>query len=155
MSARGRTESEALELRPIQRIEWESMSGSTSSKTESRKLILVVDDDPQIRSIVARALSPMYAIRQAEDGLVGAEELTRTPAPDLVILDVMMPHADGISLAESMKASSEFRTIPIIFLTARASPADLVQGIQAGARAYITKPFKLEELRLKVAKVLG
>jgi DNA-binding response OmpR family regulator len=131
------------------------MSGIASSKTDSRKLILVVDDDPHIRSIVARALSSLYTVREAPDGLVAAGELSRSPPPDLVILDVMMPHADGISLAASMKASSEFRTIPIIFLTARSSPADLVQGIQAGARAYITKPFKLEELRQKVAKVLG
>jgi DNA-binding response OmpR family regulator len=131
------------------------MSGGIPSKTDSRKLILVVDDDPHIRSIVARALSPTYAIRQAQDGLVAAGELSRNPPPDLVILDVMMPHADGITLAATMKASSEFRSIPIIFLTARSSPQDVVQGIQAGARGYITKPFKLEDLRQKVAKILG
>jgi CheY-like chemotaxis protein len=131
------------------------MGGALTSKAESRKLILVVDDDPHIRSIVARALSPTYSVREAQDGMAAAEELTRTPQPDLVILDIMMPHADGLTLAATMKASSAFRSIPIIFLTARSSPGDLVKGIGAGARAYITKPFKLEDLRQKVARVLG
>jgi DNA-binding response OmpR family regulator len=131
------------------------MGGIAPSKADARKLILVVDDDAHIRSIVARALSPTYDIREAPDGLAAAGELTRAPQPDLVILDVMMPHADGATLAATMKASSEFRAIPIIFLTARSSPADLVQGIRIGARAYITKPFKLDDLRKKVAKILG
>jgi DNA-binding response OmpR family regulator len=131
------------------------MSGGATSASAHRKLILVVDDDPNIRTIVARALSPTYDIRQAGDGLAAADELAKLPTPDLIILDVMMPQADGLTFATAAKASPKFKTIPILFLTARTSPADIVKGIQAGARGYLTKPFKIEALREKVAKVLG
>jgi CheY-like chemotaxis protein len=132
-----------------------SGAGGGSQKGESRKLVLVVDDDPHIRSIVSRALSPTYAVREAADGLLAADALTVPPIPDLIILDIMMPNADGITFAATLKANPRYKSLPIIFLTARSSPADLVKGIQVGARAYLTKPFKLEELRQKVAKVLG
>jgi two-component system OmpR family response regulator len=131
------------------------MSGGATSAPAERKLILVVDDDPNIRTIIARALSPTYDIRQAGDGLAAADELAKLPTPDLIILDVMMPQADGLTFATAAKANPKFKTIPILFLTARTSPADIVKGIQAGARGYLTKPFKIEALREKVAKVLG
>jgi CheY-like chemotaxis protein len=131
------------------------MSGGTTSAPADRKLVLVVDDDPNIRTIVARALSPMYDIRQAGDGLAAADELGKLPTPDLIILDIMMPQADGLSFATAAKANPKYKSIPIIFLTARTSPGDIVKGIQAGARGYLTKPFKIEALREKVAKVLG
>jgi CheY-like chemotaxis protein len=131
------------------------MGGGVTSAPAARKLILVVDDDANIRTIVARALSAMYDIRQAANGLDAADELARPPLPDLVILDIMMPQADGLTFAAAAKANPKFRAVPILFLTARASPGDVVKGIQAGARGYLTKPFKIETLREKVAKVLG
>lgn len=131
------------------------MGGGVTSAPAVRKLILVVDDDPSIRSMVARALSPQYDIRQAGDGLAAADELAKPPLPDLIILDIMMPQADGLTFAAAAKASPKFRAIPILFLTARTSPGDIVMGIKAGARGYLTKPFKIETLREKVAKVIG
>jgi len=131
------------------------MGGGVTSAPTERKLILVVDDDPNIRTIIARALSPTYDIRQAGDGLAAADELAKPPLPDLIILDIMMPQADGLTFAAAAKSNPKFRSVPILFLTARASPADVVKGIQAGARGYLTKPFKIETLREKVAKVLG
>jgi CheY-like chemotaxis protein len=131
-----------------------SGAGGASSKSD-RKLILVVDDDPQIRNIVKRALSPVYAVLEAADGLLAAEALAFPPLPDLILLDVMMPNADGLTFAAMVKASSRYKGIPIIFLTARSAPADVVKGIQMGARGYLTKPFKLEDLRQKVTKVLA
>jgi CheY-like chemotaxis protein len=94
-------------------------------------------------------------VREAADGLLAAEALTTPPVPDLIVLDIMMPNADGITFAATLKANPKYKSLPIIFLTARSSPADVVKGIQVGARAYLTKPFKLDELRQKVAKVLG
>jgi CheY-like chemotaxis protein len=132
-----------------------SGAGGASPKSERRKLVLVVDDDPHIRTIVARALSPSYDVREAADGILAANALSVPPVPDLIILDVMMPNADGLTFAATLKANPRYKSLPIIFLTARSTPADLVKGIQVGARAYLTKPFKLEELRQKVAKVLG
>jgi CheY-like chemotaxis protein len=132
-----------------------SGAGGAPTKAPTRKLVLVVDDDPHIRTVVCRALSPTYDVREAADGLLAAEALTKPPVPDLIVLDIMMPNADGITFAATLKANPRYKSLPIIFLTARSSPADVVKGIQVGARAYLTKPFKLEELRQKVAKVLG
>jgi CheY-like chemotaxis protein len=130
------------------------MSGAPT-KSASKKVILVVDDDAHIRTMVSRALSPSYTVREAADGLLAAEALTKPPAVDLILLDIMMPNADGLTFAATLKSNPQYKSLPIIFLTARSSPADVVRGIQVGARAYLTKPFKLDELRQKVAKVLG
>jgi DNA-binding response OmpR family regulator len=121
-----------------------------SSRASGRKLILVVDDDTATRVLVARALSDLYNIRQAVDGRAAMCELAKLPIPDLVILDVMMPNMDGLTFAA--KADPKFRFIPIIFLSAKESPADLIKGIRAGARSYLTKPFKIEMLRDTVTK---
>jgi CheY-like chemotaxis protein len=123
-----------------------------SSRASGRKLILVVDDDTATRVLVARALSDLYNIRQAVDGRAAMCELAKLPIPDLVILDVMMPNMDGLTFAA--KADPKFRFIPIIFLSAKESPADLIKGIRAGARSYLTKPFRIEMLRDTVTNAL-
>jgi DNA-binding response OmpR family regulator len=119
-----------------------------------RKKILVVDDDEALRAIIARILSLDFEVSQAANGLVAAEMLTDGLLPDLIVLDVMMAKLDGFGFAEWMKGDAKWRSIPIIFLSARAEPADVIRGINAGARHYITKPFSPEELRAKVGKVL-
>jgi len=120
-----------------------------------RKRILVVEDDESVRKLLERALSNAYEVETAADGITALRRLNRQPAPDLVLCDVMMPGVDGLSVARNMKAGALTKQIPIIFLTARSSPQDLIQGIQAGARHYITKPFKLDELLKMVRKVLA
>jgi putative two-component system response regulator len=132
-----------------------SGAGGGTSQSPAKKTVLVVDDDPDIRAIVRRALSPMYTVREAADGLLAAAAVAVPPTPDLVILDVTMPNADGLTFAATLKADPKFKTVPVIFLTARTTPQDIIHGIQVGARAYMTKPFKLEELRQRVVKVLG
>jgi DNA-binding response OmpR family regulator len=73
----------------------------------------------------------------------------------LIILDVMMPHSNGFTFAARVKGDPRFRGIPILFLTAKESPSDMVRAIQMGARGYMTKPFKIEILREKVARILA
>jgi DNA-binding response OmpR family regulator len=79
------------------------------------------------------------------------------PIPDLMICDVMLPGMDGFALARLAKTSewSGWSNVPIIFLTARTTPRDMIEGIQSGARHYVTKPFKLKDLQDKVKKILG
>jgi DNA-binding response OmpR family regulator len=116
------------------------------------KVVLVVDDDLSVRSLLVRALTAKgYQVQQAADGLAASELLGRMArAPDLLICDVMMPTIDGFSLARLIKGRPELRGMPIIFLTARTQPNDLVQGINLGARHYVQKPFNVKDLMAKV-----
>ena len=103
--------------------------------------MLVVDDERSIRMLcrVNLAASGMK-VYEASDGRQGLE-LARRERPDLVLLDVMMPELDGWSVARELAADDETRDIPIVFLTARADPADRRLGEQLGGVGYVIKPF--------------
>jgi len=119
------------------------------------KTILVVEDDASVRQLLTRALSSLYRVVEAADGAEAMQILEgMQPPPHLVICDVMMPKITGYALARLLKADDKLRGIPIVFLTARTSAKDVVEGINAGARHYITKPFALREVMDKVAKIL-
>ena len=120
------------------------------------KLVLVVDDDQSVRELVVRALKGKgYQTIEARDGITAAELLgTATRTPDLLICDVMMPTIDGFSLARMVKASPALRSVPIIFLTAKADAEDVVRGIRMGARHYVQKPFSVKDLLDKVEKTV-
>ncbi|HEY1697386.1 MAG TPA: response regulator [Polyangiaceae bacterium] len=120
-----------------------------------KKLVLVVDDDAAVRTMICKALLTQgYDVQQAADGLAASEVLGQGRTPDLLICDVMMPTIDGFSLARMVKNRKELRAMPIIFLTAKAQPADLMAGIALGARHYVTKPFSIKDLLDKVEKTL-
>ncbi len=119
------------------------------------KIVLVVEDDASVRTMLVRMLETMYTVYEAEDGVAAASLLERMPVPDVVVSDVMMPRMDGLSLARQLKAHPTLKSIPIIFLTARDEAKDVVAGIQAGARHYLTKPVKMKELLARVAKITG
>jgi len=122
--------------------------------TPRRKLVLVVDDDASVRTLVSKALQTKgYEVQEAADGMIASEMLGRMKQmPDLMICDVMMPTIDGFSLARMIKGHKELRSIPIIFLTAKTQAADLMTGISLGARHYVQKPFSVVDLLEKVAK---
>ena len=103
--------------------------------------MLVIDDERSIRMLcrVNLAASGMK-VYEASDGRQGLE-LARKERPDLVLLDVMMPELDGWSVARELAADEETRDIPVVFLTARADPADRRLGEQLGGVGYVVKPF--------------
>jgi DNA-binding response OmpR family regulator len=123
----------------------------------ARKLVVVVDDDRTVRTMVRQALETKgYEVAEASDGLQASElfkTLTRPPA--LLICDVMMPSMDGLDLAKIVRAKKELGAMPIIFLSAKTGALDVVKGIQAGARHYVTKPFSVKDLLAKVEKCIG
>ena len=129
------------------------MSGVPSSAGGAPKRVLVVEDDPSIQQLLSRALQAQFQVSLCDNG---TEALTavREQSPDLVLLDVNLPGMDGFAIAAAMKDAADLKSIPIIFLTARGRPTEVIQGIQAGARHYITKPFKIDELLGKIRKVL-
>jgi DNA-binding response OmpR family regulator len=122
---------------------------------DERKVILVVEDDAAVRQLVVRSLSTQYIVREASDGLAAAELLGQLEHLDLVVLDVMMPKVDGISLAKMMKADKKLAKVPILFVSAKDAPEDVVKGIGAGARHYITKPFGVKDFLERVGRILG
>ena len=109
--------------------------------------ILVADDDPEIRSLLKRALAyEGYSVDLAEDG-AQALALALASPPDLVILDVVMPGLDGMEVARRLRAGGD---VPVLMLTARSGTGDKVAGLDAGADDYLAKPFVLDELLARV-----
>ena len=114
-----------------------------------KRKILFADDDPEIREVVRILLeSEGYQVVEAENGEQAASAADDTF--DLIILDVMMPDISGFEVAQQMKADPEMSEIPIIFLTALNSTADIVKGFQVGGNDFISKPFNKEELIIRV-----
>jgi two-component system response regulator RegX3 len=113
--------------------------------------VLLVDDDIMITSPLARALDQAgYQVRVANDGLQGLA-LFREKSPDVVILDVMMPHMDGWDVCRALRQES---TVPILMLTALGDEVDRILGLELGADDYLTKPFSTRELTARLKALL-
>jgi len=121
---------------------------------QSRPLIVIIEDDDSVRMLLERALSTSYEVEAIATGPDAMIRILEPPVPALLICDVMLPGVDGLTIARRAK-STLWSRVPILFLTARTTPQDVIKGIQAGARQYITKPFKLKDLEERVKKVLG
>ena len=114
--------------------------------------VLVVDDEPAITELLSTALRYMgYEVTTAASGLA-ALDAAATAAPDLVVLDVMLPDIDGFEVCRRLRDSRDF--VPVIFLTARDAEEDRVTGFIRGGDDYVTKPFSLEELTLRIGALL-
>jgi DNA-binding response OmpR family regulator len=116
--------------------------------------ILVVEDDPDIQRIVTTVLSKEYEVRTANDGLEGLLAIEQGFNPELVIADIMMPRLDGMAFVKALKGHRDTARIQVMFLTAKSAPREVIEGINLGARYYLTKPFKVDELLQKVHRLL-
>ncbi len=128
------------------------MFGANAVQTTKRMpKILIADDDPHIRNVIRFALArDGLAVVEAADGAAALDLIARE-APDLLILDVMMPEMDGTELCRRLRRTSE---VPIIFLSSRDEEIDRVLGLELGADDYMTKPFSPRELVARVRAVL-
>ncbi len=123
-----------------------------ATETDRRGRVLVVDDEAPITELLSTALRYMgYEVTTARTGAAALESASRTP-PDLVVLDVMLPDIDGFEVCRRLRADGDF--VPVIFLTARDAEDDRVTGFIRGGDDYVTKPFSLEELTLRIAALL-
>jgi len=114
--------------------------------------VLVAEDDPSVRKAVRRTLElEKYDVTVVNDGAAALDEITSN-TPDLAVLDVMMPFADGLTVCR--EARNRGVTIPILLLTARAEVGDRVAGLDAGADDYLVKPFAIDELLARVRALL-
>ena len=115
--------------------------------------VLVIDDNDDIRDFLEEKLSPYFEIITASDGDAGIQR-SMNDDPDLIICDVMMPGMNGFDLTRKLKDDFETCHIPVVFLTAYLSDEHENEGVEAGADAYITKPFSLKHLMLQINKLL-
>lgn len=112
--------------------------------------VLLVEDEAAQREVLAYNLEAEgYAVRHAQDG-EEAMLMIREAAPDLVILDWMMPRLSGIEVCRQLKMNKETRDIPVIMLSARSEEVDAVRGLETGADDYVVKPYSLRELMARV-----
>ena len=116
--------------------------------------ILVVDDEPElIQALRIRLEASGYEVITAADGQEGLQK-AREEAPNLIILDVMLPKVDGYKVCRLLKFDERFRKIPIMMLTARAQDSDVATGMATGADKYMVKPFVSKELVAEVRALL-
>lgn len=121
---------------------------------EKDKLVLVVEDEPDVRSLVRYGLRKAgFRVHEASDGLSGLRS-ARQERPDVIILDLMLPEMEGEEVCRQLKSGSSTSAIPVIMLTAKAQPADRIAGLELGADDYVSKPFSPRELVLRVQALL-
>ncbi len=119
------------------------------------KAILVLEDEPAVQTLLKKQLAAHgFAVTVAGDGLDGLMKL-ESMKPDLIICDVMMPNLDGMEFVKAIKGHGDTQRIPVIFLTAKTDPRSMIDGINVGARFYVTKPFQLDDLLGKISRALG
>lgn len=119
------------------------------------KKILVIEDEPEFRMAVRMRLEANgYEVIEAEDGVVGLD-MARNKNPDLILLDIMLPKMDGYKVARLLKSDEKYRKIPIIVLTARTQQKEQETAMAVGGDAYMTKPYKPQEILDTIAKLLA
>lgn len=121
----------------------------TESDIEASNIILVVEDNAEIRDFLRLTLEPEYKVFEAEDGEAGLQRAMEI-IPDLVLSDVMMPNMDGFELTGALKKNEKTSHVPVILLTAKAATESKIQGIEIGADAYVPKPFSSKELKATI-----
>jgi len=127
---------------------------SAADPDDARTTVLVVDDNAEVRAYVRRHLEPDYRVVEASDGREGLERARRL-LPDLVVSDVMMPGLDGNALFHALRDNPELELVPVVLLTAKASPESRIQGLREGVDDYLVKPFDPRELRARVDNLLA
>jgi len=130
------------------------VNGEETSSPESRPTLLIVEDNAEVRTYLRNQLSDAYCIQEATDG-EEALDRAQDESPDLILSDVMMPEMDGMELCRRIKSDDALRDVPILLLTAKAGEEAEIEGLSAGADAYVEKPFSMETLRARIQSLLG
>ena len=134
-------------------IDQQDSNGEKEVASEEAPLILLVDDNNDFRTFMKECLQSRYRIIEAENG-IEAWQLIPEQLPDIIISDVMMPEMDGCQLCTIVKNDMRTSHIPVILLTARTAEEQKIEGLETGADDYITKPFNLDILLLRIDKLL-
>lgn len=133
--------------------ELSDISDSSINKPFNEYKIMVIDDDDDVRGLLETQLGKYFTISSAANGAEGLEKLG-DEQPDLVVCDVMMPEMDGFEFTKRLKGNFNISHIPVILLTAYSSEEHQLKGIRAGADSYITKPFSVKYLLMRIVKLI-
>ncbi len=121
---------------------------------EDKKVILVVDDDAENIDVLVGILNKSYKVKAATSGAKAVKSCQKK-APDLVLLDIMMPEMDGYQVFEQLKADASTSNIPVVFATGKTESDEQAKGLEMGAKGYLTKPVDPEKVLAIVGEVLG
>ncbi len=132
----------------------EAIRKLSDQELEAQNIILIIEDNDDIRRFVSLTLSMDYRIFEANNGTTGWE-MAKDLVPDLIISDIMMPGMDGLQLTKAVKKHEQTSHIPVILLTAKAGEEHRVEGLRTGADAYIPKPFSGKELHAQVQNLIN
>jgi DNA-binding response OmpR family regulator len=114
-----------------------------------KKKILVVEDNEDTRTFLGKVLATEFRTLLADNGVLGIE-MARSEQPDLILMDIMMPHLSGLDACQILKKDPITENIPVIFLSARSKVSDITSGLNLGADDYISKPFDYKELMARI-----
>ncbi len=129
-------------------------SKQTDSQEEQEYTILLVEDNTELLSLMRNLLSPYYKVKTATNGEKAQRIIQGTPL-DIIVTDVMMPVMDGIELTKWIKGNADYSQLPVIMLTAKVQNEDKNAGYQVGADEYLTKPFNLADLRVRIDNIIA
>ena len=139
------------EVEPMGKVETD-VHGNEKHPQE-KNIILVVEDEPDVREFIRAPLEPLYTVIEASDGQEGIAK-AKEIIPDLIVSDIMMPEIDGYELCRVLKNDINTSHIPVILLTAKASEKSIIQGLESGADDYITKPFNTRMLLNRIKNLI-
>ena len=122
-------------------------------QNETKKKVLIVDDEPNVRRLLHSILNKNFAVFEAEDGQE-AVDMTNAQQPDVILMDMMMPKMDGLTACLMIKKNPDTKKIPVIMVTAIGFELNIKLSQQMGASGYVTKPFSPQDLLAKIAEVL-
>lgn len=123
--------------------------------TAQSGVVLVVEDDDQIAYLLRFILEREgFRVEFAGDGRAAAALVERIAPPTLVMLDVMLPHVDGYQLLGMIRARADWQDVPVLMLTAKSQEKDIVRALDTGASDYLVKPFKPDELRARIKRMV-
>lgn len=145
------SKTEIIQKEYNQQIEKPSLIGEKEDKKRSK--LLIVEDNDELRNYLAHFFSSEFNVVESSDGEIALECVNREN-PDFIISDVMMPNLSGVELCRELKSNIETCHIPIILLTSLSDREDIINGLNAGADDYITKPFDLSLLNSKIANIM-
>lgn len=131
-----------------------TLGNSTPGDSDTKATALIIEDDPMVASVLHFVLDREgFAVRHAVDGRIAHQMIANEAPPSLVLLDVLLPYADGFELVKAIRARPEWGNTPVLMLSSKGHEKDIARALDAGADDYVVKPFQIDELRARLRRI--